>query len=261
MVRFAFALSCCAALLACNGDDSDTLDTTPFDAGADGGPKIILDGGGTVPQPPDGASACPSGACNYQTGDGCSGAAPSCVPTLDANGQAIPGCQPAGAGTSGTVCAASAECAPGYLCADKTCHKLCCGGDWSSCPSDEEHCIQSLKLAGPNDTVLETGAMLCFPVNTCDALAPATCTKPGTSCQIVDPTGATACATEGTGETGEPCPCKGGFLCKDPGGAGPPLCRRLCKAVVGGGEPSCPPGEGDCVHYASDPPGVGECTP
>ena len=38
-------------------------------------------------------------------------------------------------------------------------------------------------------------------------------------------------------------------------------CRRLCKAVEGGGEPSCKEGEGVCVHFHRDPPGVGECTP
>ena len=106
---------------------------------------------------------------------------------------------------------------------------------------------------------IQTGAMLCAPINTCDALTPASCGKPGTACEIVDPTGATACVTEGAGGAGEPCPCKGGFTCIA-GGSGS-TCRRLCKAVEGGGEPYCQAGEGVCVHFNRDPPGVGECTP
>jgi hypothetical protein len=30
--------------------------------------------------------------------------------------------------------------------------------------------------------------------------------------------------------------------------------------VEGGGEPACKEGEGICVHFNRDPPGVGECT-
>ena len=100
--------------------------------------------------------------------------------------------------------------------------------------------------------------MLCYPVNDCDALDPGGCPKQGETCQIVDATGATACFPEGSGGVGEPCPCKGGFTCvvtKDKG----TICRRLCKAVVGGGEPYCPSEEGICTHFTRDPPGVGEC--
>src|SRR5262245_59486930 len=104
---------------------------------------------------------------------------------------------------------------------------------------------------------VDTGAFLCFPVNYCSALDPSSCAaiEPGTTCQIVDPTGATACYPEGTGGSGQACPCKGGFTCvKD-------SCRRLCKAVAEDDEPSCQPGEGRCAHFTKDPPDVGECTP
>jgi hypothetical protein len=105
---------------------------------------------------------------------------------------------------------------------------------------------------------------LCFPVDNCNALDPASCAavQPGTTCQIVDPTGATSCLAEKKGGAGESCPCKGGFLCvlQDPK-TSISSCRRLCKAVAGGGDPSCPPAEGVCVHFTRDPDGVGECTP
>jgi hypothetical protein len=73
----------------------------------------------------------------------------------------------------------------------------------------------------------------------------------------VDPVGHAACLPEGSSKIGESCvdaTCQGGSICA--GGK----CRRLCKAVEGGGEPSCPPSEGVCIHFARDPVGVGECT-
>src|SRR5207237_2377324 len=102
-------------------------------------------------------------------------------------------CEEAGPGSSGAACAAWTDCAAGHICAANVCRKLCCGGDWTGCGSPDEHCIQTLQLKGAGGAVVSTGAQLCFPVNTCDALAPATCSDAGTTCQIVDPTGATAC--------------------------------------------------------------------
>lgn len=234
--------------LGCGSSSTET----DFESQVDGGP--ILDGGGVIAVPPDGEELCPPGVCNYQTNAGCPGATPSCVPSLASPDSVAPSCQAAGAGMSGALCAAWSDCAPGFICAEGACRKLCCGGDWSACPSADEHCIRTLQLKGGSGQILGTGAMLCYPVNTCDALAPSACAEPGTTCQIVDATGATACFQEGSGESGQACPCKGGFLCV----AGE--CRRLCKAVEGGGEPSCKEGEGICVHFNRDPPGVGECT-
>jgi hypothetical protein len=107
---------------------------------------------------------------------------------------------------------------------------------------------------------IPTGAMLCYPVNDCDPLNPASCTQAGTSCQLVD-NGVPACLTEGTGTAGQPCPCKGGFACVQPPDSASFVCARLCKAVPGGGFPYCQPGEGICTHYNRDPVGVGECQP
>jgi hypothetical protein len=242
-----------AASAGCKG--AETTDTDPMDAGADA-PVVILDGGGDPAVPPNGASLCPAGACNYQTKEGCA-AGQSCVPSPDGMGKATPTCAAAGTGLSGAACKGNTECAGGYLCTSPTdgvCRKLCCGGDWTGCPSDDEHCIQNVAIKDQTG-VFNSGAMLCLPVNNCDALEPSSCGVAGQACQIVDATGATACFNEGTGDSGQPCPCKGGFLCvKD-------ACRRLCKAVEGGGEPSCKEGEGICVHYVRDPEGVGECTP
>lgn len=250
-----------AAIFAvgCSGTTGDTTSGGMLDAGPDV-VEVVLDGGGVPATPPDGASLCPQGGvCNYQSGAGCAADHPSCLPTLDGNGGVAPSCALAGAGVSGSACASAAECAAGYLCASGGCHKLCCGGDWTGCPSANEHCIENLIYGDGKGGTIATGAMLCFPVNTCDALAPSGCTPAGTTCQFADPTGATACLPEGQGGAGEACPCKGGFTCI--GDKASSACRRLCKAALGGGDPYCQSGEGICTHYNRDPSGVGECAP
>jgi hypothetical protein len=223
-------------------------------------PAVILDGGGQVPPPPDGAALCPTGACNYQTGEGCSGAT-TCEPQPAAGDAAAvaPSCQPAGTVPSGGTCTAGrADCEPGTLCAEGKCHKLCCGtaalGDYRACPQGE-HCLRPLVVTGTSGATISTGAYLCFPVNQCDALDPATGCAMGTACQLADPTGATACLPAGMGMAGDPCPCQGGFACVGGG------CRRLCRAVLDAGDAPCPPAEGSCVHFNRNPDGVGECTP
>lgn len=207
--------------------------------------------------PPDGKALCPAGTCNFQTGEGCA-ANMTCAPSAT-NGK-TPQCEAAGTNAVGTACTAWTDCARGSICAGGFCRKICCGADWTGCP-EGEHCLRKFEVQLASGPPVDTGALLCFPVNTCSAIDPASCAaiERGTTCQIADLTGATACMPEGTGSLFEACsrarPCKGGFTCVS--GA----CRRLCKAVQGGGEPSCPEVEGRCVHFARDPDGVGECTP
>jgi hypothetical protein len=241
---------------ACSDDEeTDGATTAANDAGAD--VYVVQDGGGQPATPPDGEQACPAGACNYQSNAGCA-ASESCLPLLN-GATAQPACVPAGAGESGATCAEHGECAAGYLCVETQCRKLCCGSDWSACPSADEHCITTIRLGDGSGNAIETGAMVCKPVDGCDPLAPDTCATNGETCQIIDPTGAATCLPDGTGGAGEPCPCQGGFLCANLGDTS--ACRRLCKAVEGGGEPFCDPGEA-CVHYADKhPAGVGECVP
>ena len=175
----------------CDGGVSDS-DAPELDAGPDV-LQVNLDGGGAPAVPPDGVAACPQGTCNYQSGEGCPVEAAACIPGTDAMNGITPVCQPAGAGTSGAACTDTSTCAPGYFCAEKSCRKLCCAGDWTGCPSEDEHCIKSLAYGDGMGGALTTGAMLCYPVNTCNALVPSSCGEPGTTCQIADPTGATAC--------------------------------------------------------------------
>jgi hypothetical protein len=250
-----------AALFAvgCGSAGEGTGGTGAPDAGPDV-IEVVLDGGGEAAAPPAGAPACPQGGiCNYQTGVGCPAGASACVPLPDGKGGVAPACNVAGGIANGEKCTAAGDCVAGHLCVEGTCHKLCCGGDWTGCASAGEHCIQNLVYPDGQGGTLQTNAMLCYPINTCDALVPGSCAVAGKSCQIADPSGVTACLPEGAGASGDPCPCKGGFACivGEAGGE----CRRLCKAVAGGGAPFCQSGEGVCTHYTRDPAGVGECTP
>lgn len=163
-------------------------------------------------------------------------------------------CETAGSKPFGSDCTQWTDCASGAVCANGKCLKLCCGKDWTGCP-DGQHCLGSFDVQVAPGKIVSSQAFVCLPANQCDALVPSSCTQPGTTCQLADGTGATACLPEGTGTPGEPCPCKGGYACVGGG------CRRLCKAVPGGGEPSCPLDEGRCVHFNRNPDGVGECTP
>ena len=229
-------------------------------------PKVILDGGGTLPDAPNGVAQCQKGACNYQDQD-CSGAM-NCLPSSNP-GSATPwppACQVGGTRGDGESCTAWTDCKVGYFCTGFSssqtgiCRKLCCGGDWSAC-SKGQSCIRQLylKRPGSGSSVEYAGADVCAPVGTCDVLDPNACKdEPGRSCQIVDPLGNVACAPEGSLDVGSNCSgkdgCKRGLSCVGN------RCTRLCKAVEGGGDPECRPGEGVCVHFKRNPPGVGECT-
>lgn len=243
------------ALVACGSSEPRVSDDGGGSGGSGGG-GVVLDGGGTVDPPPDGASLCPAGACNYQTQSGCS-ATQACLPSVSGS-DVVASCQGAGTKHSGEACSGWNDCARGLFCAEGACRTLCCGGDWSACPKGES-CIRQLDVK-VGDAGVSSGADLCFPVNDCDPLDTSACAdQPGMACLIVDPTGSVACTPEGSGTSGQACNasahCSGGFACVAN------ECRRLCRAVQGGGEPSCPAAEGVCVHYNRDPAGVGECTP
>lgn len=228
-------------------------------------PLVDLDGGGGVEKPPDGASLCAAGPCNYQTQVSCMDNGTACRPQVPAGATTVfPGCEPAGEGVANEACKVSADCAIGYMCVQETttvskCRKMCCGGDWSACDSGES-CIRQLAVKLADATVV-SAVDLCFPVGTCDVFDPTSCAnEPGRECKIVDPTGAVACAPKSTAKLGDPCGppnvCAQGFTCV---GSITRTCRRLCRAVLCG-EPACPAEEGTCVHFDRNPPGVGECT-
>ena len=243
----------------CGGSDGGG--ESAGDGGAEdapsGFPSVVLDGGGEVPEPPNGEDLCAEGTCNYQSQEGCA-ANQACTPVF-AGGQVNPGCTAAGPRTLGQECEQWTDCARGQFCADGVCRKLCCGGDWTGCPEGQS-CIRQLSIRDPRtQAIIDAGVDLCFPVGTCDVLDVDSCAEePGRSCQIVDPLGNVACARAGSAALGEECSvqalCGAGMSCV--GGR----CRQLCRAVAGVTDTGCQSGE-SCIHYRRDPPDVGECTP
>lgn len=227
------------------------------DASYAGAPDRVVDAGGPAPVPPDGAARCPAGACNYQSGTGCSSEL-ACRPQFTASSPDVaPGCEPAGDRRTGEACTEQSECAPGYYCAEGACRKQCCAGDWSACDSNES-CIRQVQVHA-GEQVVDSGLALCFPVNDCDPLDPGPCpTRPGTECKIVDARGAVACSPLSKAREGDACApptvCAAGLTCVLE------RCRKLCRAVVGE-TTGCSASDGACVHFPRDPVGVGECTP
>jgi hypothetical protein len=236
---------------ACGSAETASNDVSP-----PGCPELLLDVLEEPELPPDGASRCAPGDCNYQTQEGCD-ADQACRPQFNATEPMVsPGCAPAGATPSGSACEATSDCARGLFCALGVCRRLCCGADWSAC-DEGESCIRSLEVRAGGE-VIPAGVDLCFPVGTCDPFDASSCDdEPGRECKIVDPTGAVACAPRSQRDAGDSCGppevCKQGLSCV--GG----VCVKLCRYEACG-EPSCGPEEGTCVHFARDPEGVGECT-
>jgi hypothetical protein len=222
-------------------------------------PGFVANAGDVIPEPPDGVSLCPEGACNYQSQEGC-GANQACRPSVTETNEIVPACSAAGMGVSGDTCKNWTDCAAGYVCPDGQCRKLCCGRDWSESACDEgEGCFRDWSLLLGDDAE-PTGAYLCFPTG-CDLFTSEDCPA-DRDCKLIDPRGTTACVPPTAGEVGDRCSppavCGRGLSCV--GQPGEETCRRLCRAEECG-EPSCGPGEGTCVHFNRDPPGVGECTP
>jgi hypothetical protein len=239
-----------ALFCACSSsDETNTSDASTVDSSA--GQTVILDGGGGIPDPPDGAAHCPQGTCNYQSQTGCS-ANMACLPSVK-DGGLVPGCSPAGTVAADGACTSWTDCVAGTICANGACRTLCCDGDWRVCPTGE-HCFSTLSIQLVDAGLTSSGAMICLPPDNCNVFDGSGCTT-GKTCHLIDSTGATACIVGGKGVAGEDCPCAAGYTCA--GG----MCRKLCKAVLGGGDPACSDSDGICIHFDRDPAAVGECTP
>ncbi|MES1189195.1 MAG: hypothetical protein ABUL60_35595 [Myxococcales bacterium] len=238
------------------GSACGSAETTTSDPPAPTCTKLVTDSSLALEDPPDGATACGSGDCNYQTQAGCP-ESQACRPQFNATDPEVhPGCEAVGAAKAGDACDAPSDCARGLYCALGTCHKMCCGADWSACDAGES-CIRSVEVRAGGQ-VIPAGLDLCFPVGTCDPLDADSCSsEDGRECKIVDPTGAVACAPRSDADLGDACApptvCKQGLSCV--GG----YCTRLCRFEECA-EPGCSADEGSCVHFLRDPEGVGECT-
>jgi hypothetical protein len=263
-VAFAWAVACGSA-------DSATTS---------GDRCFIYFGGGTPPDPPDGASLCPAGTCNYQSQQGCP-ANQTCFPHYDARSNSVVAtCGAVGTQKSGQPCGGEGQfCARGLICVDGACAKACCGGDYSACGAGESCIRQAVAFQTPSDAgvpgkviAYDEGLGTCAPVGNCDLLNSTSCagdTKRPV-CRIVDPTGAVACSPEGDRDVGDDCDadhqCHAGQHCAGNSDESTPSavstkCVKLCRFGDCTGKPACGASEGFCVHFQRDPAGVGECTP
>jgi hypothetical protein len=249
--------------------------------------KTVYYANDKLPAHPDGASLCPPGVCNYQTQQGCS-SGQTCAPHVDTNAvtkveTVIPACRVAGERAKDEPCSdnpptsAATQCGPGLVCAEKTCHRPCCGRDWSACEPGES-CIHQANIV-VNKVTAYTGADLCFAVGTCNVLDLEACKAEGQTCRIADPVAEVACMPPSALVAGDSCdndkPCGAGLHCVEDAsqvlsstpdtspmcsGTRPCTCRRLCPWGNCNNN-TCSINEGVCVHFNRDPPGVGECTP
>jgi hypothetical protein len=263
MLRVSFGRALAGSLVVVAATSCGTADAPNTDHVKPTCPKIVTDGGGGIVMPADGSQApeCQTSLCNYQSQEGCA-ADESCLPIVVA-GAITPACEKVGTSTLGTACGTTA-CERGQTCElDGYCRKLCCAGDWTVCEAGES-CFPGFAYTIDN-TDTPTGAWVCYPVGTCSVLDPhpAAC-RADQDCKMVDSRGSEACVPKSGGELGEACSRASGRLCGAGltcvGQPGSTTCRRLCRAEECG-EPACLEGEGTCVHFDRDPPGVGECTP
>jgi hypothetical protein len=233
----------------------------------DGGqcPPVYFGGGTVAAVPPDGASLCAPGDCNYQTQEGC-GTTDTCYLKIDqVAGTVVPACRPAGQLEKGAACSAQAtdpsqRCARGLFCSNEGCRKLCCGGDWTGCDAGES-CIRNLVVTLPDGRSFPANADLCLPVNDCDPLDPEACKADGKVCRVADPVGNVACMSASTLAAGDACDtehqCGAGLICTKTGSSSQGVCHHLC-AFGPCVEDRCGD-EGTCVHFPRNPDGVGEC--
>ena len=235
--------------------------------------SAVYYGAGVLPSPPDGASLCAAGICNYQTQEGCS-AGQTCAPHVDAKaGTVTPNCRVAGQRSHGEPCSDATanpaeQCARGFLCAEGECRTPCCGGDWSACGNGES-CIHQadVRIGGTGDsgTITYAGTDLCFPVGGCNVLDANSCVAENGICRIADPIAHVACMPPSDLGLGATCdekhPCGAVLHCVTDATSNSPVstCRRLCPWGVCS-DKTCGDA-GLCVHFNRDPAGVGECTP
>ena len=259
---FIAAVSFPSWLLIASGCSTSNSAPNPTTDGSADSTIVFLDAGPSTPTSPDGGPSCPAG-CNYQTQQGCA-SGQMCHPQLSGD-TVSPLCQTAGTKTLGESCA-WLECQAGLFCAsDLHCRHMCCGGDWSVC-ADNESCTGAIQLqaAGASSPV-PANVSVCEPIDNCDVLNPNSCPA-GKSCYVVDSRAGVRCLPTGVVQFGGACTsaklCEPGLTCVQSVDGRSSNCRRLCRAVVGGGEPGCPIAEGGyCSHFVRDPPEVGECTP
>lgn len=170
-------------------------------------------------------------------------------------------CAASGRGDRGDPCFSSRECVAGLGCVNDgvlgRCRPFCCGGENSCNAFAGSFCAERELLEEPV-SVRSLRVPVCIPAENCD-LNQAPCDSPGececppeSACQVVRPDGTTACAPQGRGTSGLPCPCRYGYVCSRAANTCLALCRTRgdaggvpCKLCQGSAE--LPDGWGVCI--------------
>lgn len=246
------------------GPDRHAADTSLPDASEDTPSESPdeLCGGETASCKPEDTSACADGAPAAGAAGSNGTESPllrGCQVQVGDDG-ASTACQAAGVGEDGDPCVSPADCAPGYTCSGETgasqCRLYCCSGS-SICP-EESYCTER-----PMRDVTAQAAPrvpVCVPATPCSLDEPFPCDPAtdglctcgtGTACMVVRD-GLASCATPGTGEVGDLCPCAPGHVCSQTLG----VCLALCH-LSGIVQSEC--GDGECQSASSIPDGYGVC--
>lgn len=176
-------------------------------------------------------------------------------------------CAEPGKGELGSACNTGFDCSQGLTCVDAagdgidhaTCTPTCCLGE-SECTGTDSYC----GLAPLEEALAQGGAVVtvpvCLPLSDCTLFGPAAQCADGTVCSVANASGTPSCVLEGTGKSGEVCPCAEGFVCS-------PLelqCRKLCR--LSEEDSASPDTTGDCAAEElcqaggpSYPDGIGIC--
>ena len=180
------------------------------------------------------------GAWDPNAGYGDAGLACRVTPaqSLASDGGPTAACSPAGAGTDGTACTYSSDCAAGFDCVGTpgACRHYCCAGN-SVCGKDQFCDTQSLAVA------TTTQVPVCMPITPAGGCVLESCigtTCPvcptGETCSVVRDDGATGCVQTGSALVGGACDvehCFRGLVCLGSASAaantpGARLCYALC---------------------------------
>jgi hypothetical protein len=177
-------------------------------------------------------------------------------------------CGTTGRGAVDAPCFTGADCSAGLGCATlgavARCRPYCCSGD-SSCASGDYCAERPLSDDSVSSNLVNSVLIpVCVPAERCELGQPypcpagTTCQCPGdTACTVVRPDGTTACVAPGTGDLGDRCPCRSGFVCSHADEPG--ACVKLCATGRSdNADLTCPAGA-RCQASAELPRGFGIC--
>ena len=171
-------------------------------------------------------------------------------------------CVPAGSGKLNAPCFSAADCAPSFACVTEgdagRCLPYCC--DPNSVCTSGSYCGERALRKPLSDTsgVEPPHVPVCVPADNCSLEDQFPCAtnngcrcKGDTACLVVRDDGTTTCATPGSGQQGDACPCAWNHVCSSLTNK----CVKICHTDPSKSE--C--GEQKCQASSELPPNFGLC--